>query len=252
MSIYEKLLSLRHTRGAGFWVLIDPDDHPAAVLGEKARQCEAAGVDALLVGGSLIFNDSFHTTIAVIKRSSQLPVIIFPGSPMQLAAQADAVLFLSLISGRNAQHLIGDQVAAAPVIRKLGLEVIPTGYMLISSGMTTSVEFMSDTRPLPREKPDLTAAHALAGQYLGMKMIYLEAGSGAKESVPEEMIARVRQWVDLPLIVGGGIRTPAEAAAKVRAGADFVVIGTALGNQMDESKVQEYALAVHEAGKQRK
>ena len=249
LTIYQKLLDIRHEKGAGFLVLLDPDNASPEALAERAAACGAVGVDGLLVGGSLIVNDGFHDAIAQIKRRCKLPVIIFPGSPGQLCAEADAILFLSLISGRNPQHLIGDQVIAAPAIKRLGLEAIPTGYMLISSRLATAVEFMSNTRPLPRDKPDLAAAHALAGQYLGLKLIYLEAGSGATESVPDELISRVRQWVDLPLIVGGGIRDPQDAAEKVKAGADFVVVGTALENQPSSSAVQQFSRAVHEAGK---
>jgi len=247
MSVYDWLLQLRR-RGAGFFVLLDPDDHPPAELGRRARQCREAGVDALLVGGSLILQDGFHEAVAAVKEACDLPLILFPGSPGQLSPQADALLFLSLISGRNAQHLIGDQVAAAPAVRKLGLEAIPTGYMLVASGTVTAVEFISGTRPLPRDKPELAAAHALAGQYLGLKLLYLEAGSGAREPVPEEMVAAVRRWVDLPLIVGGGLRTPQAAAARVAAGADFIVVGTALGEGDNPEAFRRFAEAVHEAG----
>ncbi|MCX6640923.1 MAG: geranylgeranylglyceryl/heptaprenylglyceryl phosphate synthase [bacterium] len=250
-STYQRLLDLRRQSGAGFLVLLDPDSASPHELGLKAATCQAAAVDAILIGGSLMMRDGFSEAVTAVKQNCKLPVIIFPGGPTQLSADADAVLFLSLISGRNPQHLIGDHVVAAPVVKRLGLETIPTGYMLIGSGSPTAVEFMSDTRPLPPDKPDLAAVHALAGQYLGLKLIYLEAGSGARSAVPVEVIAAVRRWVDLPLIVGGGIRTPDQAAAAVEAGADFIVIGTALEGQASSDDVARFADVVHRAGRGR-
>ncbi len=250
--IYQDLLGLRDRLGAGFLVLLDPDDGEPKRLAEKAAQCETSGVDALLIGGSLMLKDGFAQAVKAIKRACRLPLIIFPGGPGQLSAEADAVLFLSLISGRNPQKLIGDHIIAAPAVKKLGLEAIPTGYMLVSSGSPTAVEFISDTRPLPRNKPDLAAATALAGQYLGLKLIYLEAGSGADASVPEEMIRTVRRWIELPLVVGGGIRSPEEAGEKVRAGADFVVVGTAFAEADQTRKIEDFSRAVHEAGRRKK
>ncbi|MDD8019492.1 MAG: geranylgeranylglyceryl/heptaprenylglyceryl phosphate synthase, partial [Bacteroidota bacterium] len=148
-------------------------------------------------------------------------------------------------SGRNPQHLIGDQVAAAPIIKKIGLEAISTAYMLIESGKTTSAEFMSNTRPLPRHKPDITVAHALAAEILGFKMIYLEAGSGAQMSVPEEIIIAVKKYCTVPLIVGGGITTPEEAQKKVRAGANFIVTGNVLEKNGSTNLMKEFAQAIH-------
>lgn len=251
MNVYQKLLDIRDGHGAGFFVLLDPDSADPEELAQKAAQCEEAGADALLIGGSLVLRDGFTEAVGSVRKSCSLPVIIFPGGPGQLSSEADALLFLSLISGRNPQRLIGDHVVAAPAVKRLGLETIPTGYMLISSGAPTAVEFMSDTRPLPRDKPDLAAAHALAGQYLGLKAIYLEAGSGAEASVPEELIARVRRWVDLPLIVGGGIRSPEEAAAKVLAGADFIVVGNAFEGDAEGSVMRRFCQEVHAAGRRR-
>lgn len=249
MSTYQTLLDILEKRGAGFFVLLDPDSAEPEELAEKAALCQEAGTDALLIGGSLMLRDEFTEVVSAVKRNCSIPVIIFPGGPGQLSRDADAVLFLSLISGRNPQHLIGDHVIAAPSVKRLGLEAIPTGYMLISSNAPTAVEFMSDTRPLPRDKPGLAAAHALAGQYLGLKLIYLEAGSGAKTSVPEDLITAVDRWIDLLLIVGGGIRSPEEAAAKVKAGADFVVVGNAF--EMDKSLrlVRQFCDEVRGAGR---
>jgi phosphoglycerol geranylgeranyltransferase len=247
MSIYDHLLSFCHQNRAGFFVLLDPDDHPPEILAQKARLCQEAGVDALLIGGSRIVNHDFQTAVVAVKGSCDLPLIIFPGESTQLSPDADALLFLTLISGRNPHYLIEEQVQAAPFIKQYGLETIPTGYMLIASGKATTVERVSDTQPLPRDNPSWAAAHALAGQYLGLKMIYLEAGSGADQPVPDEMIAEVRRTIDLPLIVGGGLRSPETAAAKVRAGADFIVVGTALEEGAAGGVLQAFVRTVREA-----
>ncbi len=249
MTIYQRLLEIIRSQGAGFLVLLDPDNEPPPALGEKARRCQEAGVDALLIGGSTNIHNGFQAAVEAIKGRCDLPLIIFPGSAQQLSAQADALLLLSLISGRNPRWLIEEHVQAAPVIKRYGLETIPTGYLLVSSGTSTEVERVSGTQPLPRNDAQLAAAHALAGQYLGMKLIYLEAGSGASESVPDELIAAVRREVDLPLIVGGGLRAPEEAAAKVAAGADFVVVGTALEVSAGQMNLKSFCEAIHVEGK---
>ena len=244
MSIYQKLLTLRDARGAGFFVLLDPDDASADALAQRAALCEKAGVDALLVGGSRMINHDFAAAVSAIRKACRLPLIIFPGGSTQLAPDADALLFLSLISGRNPRWLIEEQVQAAPAIRQLGLETIPTGYMLISSGAATAVEQVSGTQPLPRDNPDLAAAHALAGQYLGLKMIYLEAGSGAPSTVPCEMIQSVKAYVDIPLIVGGGIRDAETARKILDAGADIIVTGNLLQSKGGKAVMAEIAEAV--------
>jgi putative glycerol-1-phosphate prenyltransferase len=171
--------------------------------------------------------------------------VIFPGGVMQISPSADAILFLSIISGRNPQHLIGDQVLAAPIVKRIGLEAISTAYMLVESGRTTSAEFMSNTQPLPRHKPDIAVAHAMAAEILGFKMIYLEAGSGAEQSVPEEMIGAIAKHCSVPLIVGGGLRTPDDARKKVQAGAKFIVTGTVLEKNDNVSLIKEFASAIH-------
>lgn len=213
-------------RKGGCILLIDPDKQPPAKAGEIAATAEAMGVKAIFVGSSIILEDKFNETVHTIKKACKIPIVLFPGASNQVSKEVDTVLFLSLISGRNPEFLIGEQVKAAPIIYKYGIHTLPTAYLLIEGGKTTSVEFMSNTKPLPREKPDIIVAHALAAEYLGMKLIYLEAGSGAKDSVPDEVIAAVRKHVKLPLIVGGGIRTPEDAIAKIAAGADYLVIGT--------------------------
>jgi putative glycerol-1-phosphate prenyltransferase len=178
-----------------------------------------------------------------VKARVDIPVISFPGGASQVVPTADAILFLSLISGRNPELLIGEHVKAAPLIREYGVEAIPTGYMLIQSGTLTSVEFMSNTQPIPRNKVDIAIAHALAAEYLGMKLIYLETGSGAGASVPDEMVQAVVNYVSTPVIVGGGIRDPEEARAKVAAGASFVVTGSVVED--DHQRLREFSQAVH-------
>jgi phosphoglycerol geranylgeranyltransferase len=186
----------------------------------------------------------FDAFVASVKKAVRIPVILFPGDATQLSRHADAVLFLSLISGRNPVNLIGEQVKAAPLIREMGIEPISTAYMLVESGTITSVEFMSNTRPLPANKPKIAAAHALAAQYMGMKMVYLEAGSGAQHPVPDEMISLVRSHIRIPLIVGGGIRDAKTALAKLASGADIIVTGNLLRAKGGLDTMKEIAAAV--------
>ncbi len=243
--IYNTLLQSAQTRGASYLVLIDPDKIANEKLPAFVEQATADGVDGFLVGGSLIVDDSFERCITTIKKHTTVPTVIFPGGLMQISKEADAILFLSILSGRNPEHLIGSQVLAAPIVKKIGLEAISTAYMLVESGKTTSAEFMSNTRPLPRHKPDIAVAHALAAEILGFKMIYLEAGSGAEQSVPEEMIGAVSKYCSVPLIVGGGLRTPEDAHRKVLAGAKFIVTGTVLEKDGSANLVKEFAAAIH-------
>jgi phosphoglycerol geranylgeranyltransferase len=246
-SILNYLLNIRARSKAGYLVLIDPDRRTVAESVEFAQHAEEAGVDGLLVGGSLLVSDRMDATIKGIKEKISLPVIIFPGASHHLSRYADAILFLSLVSGRNSEFLIGEHVKAAPLIKCYGLEPIPTGYLLIDGGAQTSVGFMSGTAPIPRDKPGIAWIHALAAEYLGMKFIYLEAGSGAKWPVPDEMITSVRKQVSIPIIVGGGISQPEVAAAKVRAGADFIVTGNVLENNSDFKLISEFVNAIHDA-----
>lgn len=245
MSVHAKLLETASAKGAAYCVLVDPDKIAADALPAFAEQATTAGTDAFLVGGSLIVDDSFERCIRTIKQHTNVPVVIFPGGVMQISKEADALLFLSILSGRNPEHLIGSQVLAAPIVKRIGLEAISTAYMLVESGRTTSAEFMSNTRPLPRHKPDIAVAHAMAAEILGFKMIYLEAGSGAEHSVPEEMIGAVAKYCSVPLIVGGGLRTPEDAHRKVRAGAKFIVTGTVLEQNGGAGLMKEFAAAIH-------
>ena len=245
-STYQRILSVRERRGAGFLVLLDPDKLSVEKAVERARLAEEGGADGILVGGSLLFFDQFDAVIRAVKRAVDLPVIIFPGSTRQISREADAILFLMFISSRNPDYLIGEQVMAAPILRSLGLEAISTAYMHVESGNITTVEFFSGSRPIPRNKSEIAVAHALAAEYLGMKLIYLEAGSGAKLAVPDEMVAAVTREVSIPVIVGGGIRGPEDAARKVEAGAGFVVIGNVLEKDPTASFVRGFADAIHQ------
>ncbi len=210
----------------GILALLDPDRIPLNEVSPIVKSLCEDGITAILVGTSLMTTSNFEKFVQGVKKSSLKPVIIFPGGVSQVSPKADAIFYLSLLSGRNPEYLIGEQVRAAFLIKEYKLEPIPVGYILIDSGSYTSVEFVSQTRPIPRGKTEIACSHALAGQYLGMKMIYREAGSGGKEHVPLEMVTRVRKTISIPLIVGGGIRNTTTALQIFQAGADYIVIGS--------------------------
>lgn len=211
-------------------LLIDPDKHSDETLLKLSCTAQKKALDFIFVGGSLVTKSIEHT-VAKIKEVYSGPVVLFPGSACQVAPNADAILFLSLISGRNSEFLIGNHVLSAPVIKRTNLEVIPTGYILIDCGSVTSVEYMSNTRAIPYNKPDIAEATALAGEMLGLKALYLEGGSGAKTTVNPETIARVKKACSIPLIVGGGIKTPEDLRQVYESGADIAVIGTIIEKQ---------------------
>ena len=246
MQVFDSLLKIQKDKGAGHLVLIDPDKLPLEKIPAFMVKAHDAGVDAVLIGGSILISGEFEEFVKRVKSNSNgIPVLLFPGGVNQISASADAMLFLSLISGREAQHLIGSQVLAAPIVHRIGIETISTAYMLIESGRPTSAQYMSGTTPIPRNKPDIAVAHALAAKYLGFKCIYLEAGSGAENSVPVELIQAVSKTVDLPLIVGGGIISPGTALQKVEAGASFVVTGTIHENSSEDGLLKKFADAIH-------
>lgn len=229
MKILETLEQRSRQGKKSIAVLVDPDKvDDAAALTPLINLASENCVDFFFVGGSLITSNNLSDVISHIKESVNIPVIIFPGSSIQIDPTADGILFLSLISGRNPDLLIGQHVVAAPILKNTNLEIIPTGYLLISSGRTTSVAYISNTTPIPDDKYSLAACTALAGQMLGLKMIYLDAGSGAEREINARMISAVKKSVNLPLIVGGGINTPQKALAALEAGADMIVIGNAL------------------------
>lgn len=207
-------------------ILIDPDKITQKTIESLSCNNLKSKLNAVFIGGSLVLNDS-ETIAKQIKKVTDLPLVLFPGNLSQLNSQVDATLFLSLISGRNPEYLIGQHVAAAPLIKKLGIEPIPTGYLLFDCGSINSVRYMSATLPLPNNKADLAVATAIAGEMLGLKTIYLEAGSGASEPVSTEIIRAVKNHISIPLIVGGGIKTKEQMERIYEAGADLIVIGTA-------------------------
>ena len=243
MSVFDKLTKAVKDKGAGFIILIDPDRKNDKKLETLVENANRSGVDAIFVGGSLMMDGGCHDRVARIKNVAKIPVIFFPGGVGQINEYYDAMLFMSVISGRNPHYLIGEQVIAAPIVKDLALEAIPTGYMLLDGGSATTVEFMSGSLPIPLDRPDIAVAHALAGQYLGMKLLYLEAGSGAKYPVPIEIIKQVASETNVSLIVGGGIRTPKAAAERVKAGASFIVAGTAI--EKSSELMAEFSAAVH-------
>ncbi len=214
-------------------VLIDPDKLSDNQYADIAKKSQQAGVNFLFVGGSLLTSDSLFRCIRILKENSDIPVVLFPGNTYQVSRNADAMLFLSLISGRNPDMLIGMHVIAAPYVKLSGVETIPTGYMLIDSGNPTSVTYMSNSFPIPRDKKDIAACTAMAGEMLGLRMIFMDAGSGAKSTVSEEMISFVKGSIEVPLIIGGGIRTPEKAKSILDAGADTIVIGNRFETEPD-------------------
>lgn len=228
LKIYNKLLEKKARSEKLLAVLIDPDSVGSeSTLINTCQISQQAGVDLILVGGSLITNGFFELCVSIIKQHTTIPVLLFPGNIMQISAQADGILLLSLISGRNADLLIGKHVLAAPQIKQSGIEVIPTGYMLIDGGRITSVSYMSNTIPLPADKPAIAATTALAGEMLGLKCIYMDAGSGAENPVPAALIRAVKEQVNLPIFIGGGMRNAKQVSEACQAGADVIVVGNA-------------------------
>lgn len=233
INIYNQILKSKTNNQKLLAILLDPDKidlNNAEVLIEKINQSPATHI---FIGGSLVENNILDELIVKIKQNCNLPIVLFPGNPSQISDKADAILFLSLISGRNPDFLIEHQVKAAPILKKTQLEIISTGYILIESGTETAVERVSKTKPLDRNNPDLALATAQAGEMLGNKLIYLEAGSGAKQAVPLEMIKKVAQNIEIPLLVGGGIIDLQGIQKAYDSGADLVVIGTAFENDID-------------------
>ncbi len=226
-NLYSTLLNAKADSQKLLAVLIDPDKGNTDTWTTLALLASANQVDFLLVGGSLMVHQQLDACINTLKQHSNIPVILFPGSPAQITPLADGMLLLSLISGRNADLLIGQQVQAAAALKLSGLELLPTGYILIDGGAPTTVSYISNTLPIPANKPEIAALTALAGEQLGLKLIYLEAGSGAKQPVSLKTIAAVRRQTTLPLIIGGGIRNAEAAYEACKAGADVIVIGTA-------------------------
>jgi putative glycerol-1-phosphate prenyltransferase len=210
--------------------LLDPDKLPLDTVADKMALINKNQVDILFVGGSLLFTNILDTLIKEIKKHSNLPILLFPGNAMQISNEADGILFLSLLSGRNPEFLIGNQVVAAPILKQTDLEILSTSYLLIESGRETTASYISNTKPIPRDKPEIAMATALAGAMMGHQLVYLDGGSGAQHRVPDETISLIAKQTSNPIIVGGGIKTAAEKEAAYKAGATIVVVGTAFEN----------------------
>lgn len=226
--ILQTLIQRKQQGIKSFALLIDPDKFDKNI-GQTFLQMPAfTQVDFIFVGGSLITGDNFSTTVQWLQKNTDKPIIIFPGSNMHIDMAADAILFLSLISGRNPDFLIGQQIVAAPILKQSNLEILPTGYMLVESGRQTTVSYISNTTPIPHDKPEVAACTAMAGEMLGLQLIYADAGSGAEKPISPKMISMIRKAVDAPVIIGGGINTPAKAQQALKAGADVIVVGNAI------------------------
>ena len=226
--VLTKFNALKAQNKSGFAVLADPDKIAPADMQHLARLCNDAGVDYLFMGGSLLMAHQMELCIQRFKTESDIPVVLFPGSPAQVTPYADALLYLSLISGRNPDLLIGQHVASAPQVKGSGLEVISTGYIIVDGGIQTTVSYMSNTTPIPADKPEIALCTAWAGELQGKHVIYLDAGSGARRPVSEEMIHKLSSNIEIPLIVGGGICTPDKVYQNCKAGANIVVVGNAI------------------------
>ncbi|MFT5917333.1 MAG: putative glycerol-1-phosphate prenyltransferase [Flammeovirgaceae bacterium] len=222
---------LQHSKNVGkksFAILIDPDKADGQFCEYLLELAKNTPPDFFFIGGSLITSGKLETVISLIKTNTDIPIVIFPGSNLHISEQADGILFLSLISGRNPEYLIGQHVIAAPILKQSKLEVISTGYMLVNCGNQTTVSYISNTTPIPYDKPEIAAATAMAGEMLGLKVIFMDGGSGALKPISQETIHAVSKYVELPIIVGGGIRNYEQAKQAFSAGADLIVVGTAI------------------------
>ena len=243
--LYTEFIEKKAKGIKSFAVLIDPDKVDDASLTKLIALSVQAKVDYFFVGGSLVVSNSTDECISKIKSECSIPVLLFPGSPSQVSRFADAILYLSLISGRNAELLIGQHVISAPIVKKSGLEIIPTGYLVIDGGAPTTVSYISNAAPIPSDKNDIAICTAMAGEMLGLKLIYMDAGSGAKIPITESMIQKVADNVAIPIIIGGGITSPEKALLNCKAGADIIVVGNAV--EKDSSIITGIAAAVHSA-----
>jgi phosphoglycerol geranylgeranyltransferase len=243
-NIYSGFAEAKKSGSKKFVILIDPDKVRLGKIDKVLESATAAGVDYFFIGGSLIVNDMLDFVLKSMKELCNIPMILFPGSSFQLSYKADGLLFLSLISGRNADLLIGNHVISAPFLKNSPLEIIPTGYLLIDGGVMSSVQYMSNTYPIPSDKDDIALCTAMAGEMLGLKLMYMDAGSGARSTLSSSMVSAVSGGINIPLIVGGGISSPETAATLAHAGADIIVVGNAI--EKDPSLINEMALAIRE------
>jgi phosphoglycerol geranylgeranyltransferase len=224
-SIYKNQLLKTENNQKAFAVLLDPDNLTRESCLAILALSEAHQVDYFFMGGSLVTTTNQAALIQLIKENSSIPVVLFPSNSLHIDPQADGILLLSLISGRNPEFLIGQHVLAAPLLKASNLEIMPTGYMLVDTGRQTTASYMSGTTPLPYDKPAIAACTAMAGELLGMQFIYMDGGSGAQKPISPEMIQAVKRSIEIPLIVGGGINTKEKATAALNAGADIIVVG---------------------------
>jgi phosphoglycerol geranylgeranyltransferase len=241
--IYNQLTHKKQQKNKSFAVLIDPDKVTNSSLDALIALAVEARVDYLFVGGSLVVSNHLDEVVQHIKRNCSIPVILFPGSPSQITKHADGLLYLSLISGRNPELLIGQHVISAAAVKQSGLEILSTGYMVVDGGAPTTVSYISNAAPIPSDKNEIAVCTAMAGEMLGMRLIYMDAGSGAKRPISESMIEKVAQSIEAPLIVGGGITSPEKAYLNCKAGADVIVIGNAI--EKDSSLIKEMSSAIH-------
>jgi len=241
--LYQQLLERKSRGQKSFAVLIDPDKVDEAKIDQLVSLATAAKADYLFVGGSLVISNHLDKVVQRIRQNCSIPTILFPGSPSQISVHADGLLYLSLISGRNPELLIGQHVISAAAVKLSGLEIISTGYMVIDGGAPTTVSYISNAAPIPADKNEIAMCTAMAGEMLGMKVIYMDAGSGAKRPIAESMIEKVSHSIEIPLIVGGGITDPEKAYRNCKAGADVLVIGNAI--EKDISLIKEMSAAIH-------
>jgi putative glycerol-1-phosphate prenyltransferase len=224
-------------------VLIDPDQINQDDLRLTIEKSVSESVDYFFVGGSLLFQDCLDEALDLINELSDIPTIIFPGNDLQINDKADAILYLSLISGRNPEFLIGKQVISAPLLSQADIEVIGTGYILVNGGQPTAASYMSSTQPIPYDQINIAVSTALAGQFLGHKIIFMDGGSGAEKPISSKMISAVKKHLNIPLIIGGGIISVEQVKSAYDAGADIVVIGNAIEkdvNFISEIAAQRY------------
>lgn len=241
--IYQSFVKRKTNGRKSFALLIDPDKVDVPQTEELVQLAADAKVDYIFVGGSLVISNTIEHCIKQIKASCHIPVILFPGSPSQVTPYADALLYLSLISGRNPELLIGQHVISAPNVKQSGIEVMPTGYMVIDGGAPTTVSYISNATPIPADKNEIAVCTAMAGEMLGMKLIFMDAGSGARRPISEGMIEKVARAIEAPLIIGGGITNPEKAYLNCKAGADVIVVGNAI--EKDKSLIKEIVAAIH-------
>jgi phosphoglycerol geranylgeranyltransferase len=241
--VLSSIKNLKLQNRKGFAVLIDPDNITEKQGAHLANLCNDNKVDYIFFGGSLMVSNHTDACIKAIKAATDIPVILFPGSPNQISKYADALLYLSLISGRNADLLIGQHVISAPMVRASGLEILSTGYMVIDGGAPTTVSYMSGSLPIPHDKNDIAVCTAMAAEMQGKHLIYMDAGSGARNPISTQMISKVAQNIQLPIIVGGGITDAEKAYLNCKAGADIIVVGNAI--EKDKSFIKDVANAVH-------